>query len=300
VRISDQQITAAREYQVNAAYERLSAAQTVVSTDRRINAPADDPNGTAVALELQGRMAQTTQFSSTADATLSWLQSTDSALNGVNSVVSKARTLAVQGANDTLTASERQALAAQVGQLIQEGIQSANTDYAGQYVLAGYQTGTVPFVLNGSTGNVDYNGDGGNMIREVNQGVTMQINMPGANGKNGTGPVPTAFVALLKLQSDLQSGNVAGIGGADLAALDQASSGVLLAQATNGAAIGRVTVLQTTLQTQQTTYKAQYSGIVDADFAQATIDYNTQQATYEAALTVAGKSVEPSLLAFLK
>lgn len=294
MRISDQQAVAMREYQVNSSYERLAQAQTVVATDRNINAPSDDPYGTAVALRLQGSLNQNTMFTSTASDSLSWMQATTTALSGVTDALTQARTLAVQGANGTLTADQRQALAANIGQLVQQGIQSANTDNAGRYVLAGFQTGTVPFTLNAATGAVTYNGDGGAMIREISPGVTMQVNTPGSTA------VPAAFAAMIQLQNDLQNGNVAAIGGADLTALDQASDGLLVTQASVGAGTTRITALQTTLQMQQNTLKAQYSDIVDADIAQASIDYNAAQATYQAAITVAGKSVEPSLLSFLQ
>lgn len=295
MRISDQQIASMREYQVNAAYEQLAQAETVVSTDRNINAPSDDPYGTAVALRLQGSLDQNTVFTSAASDTLTWLQTTTSALQGVSTALTQARTLAVQGANDTLTSDQRQDLAAQVGQLVQQGLQSANMDYAGRYVLAGYQTGTVPFTLGSGAAAVTYNGDAGAMTREVSPGVTMQMNTPGS-----TAGVPAAFTAMLQLQSDLENGNVSNIGGADITAIDQANNGLLVSQATVGASATRVTALQNTLSTQQNSLKAQYSNIVDADIAQASITYSTDQATYQAAITVAGKAVEPSLLSFLQ
>ncbi len=294
MRISDRQIVATREYQINSAYENLARAENVVSTDRNVNSPADDPYGTSIALRLQASEDQNTQFSSTASDTLAWLQSTTSALEGVNSALTQARALAVQGGDGTLTTDEMQTLATQVGQLVQEGIQSANTDYAGRYVLSGFQTSTVPFSLNTSTNSVDYSGDNGAIVREVSPGVTMQINTPGSTA------VPAAFAAMIQLETDLQSGNTSSVTGADLTAIDSASSGILVAQASVGAATTRVTALQTTLSTQLSALKDQYSNIVDADLAQASITYTSDQATYQAALTVAGKSVEPSLLSFLQ
>ena len=294
MRISDQQIVAMREYQVNASYERLAQTQHVVSTDRKINAPSDDPYGTAVALRLQGSLDQNTAFSSAASDTLTWMQTTTTALSGVRDALTKARTIAVQGANGTLTPDELDGLAANIGQLVQQGIQSANADYAGRYVLGGFQTGKPPFSFDSSTGTATYNGDNGAMMREISPGVTMQVNTPGSTA------VPAALAAMIQLQKDLQSGNSTAIGGADLTAIDQANDGLLVTEAGVGAGTTRISSLQTTLQTQQTTLKAQYSNIVDADYAQASIDYNAAEATYQAAITVAGKSVEPSLLSFLK
>jgi flagellar hook-associated protein 3 FlgL len=307
MRIADSQVAALREYQINAAYEQLVQAQTVISTGRQINAPSDNPYGTSVALELQAEEAQNTGFSNTATDTLSWMQATDTALSGVGNVLTQARTLAVQASNGTLTSDNLQSIASQLSQLIQQAIQSANSTYGGRYVLGGYQDHTAPFALSADGSQVVYSGDTGAIDREISPGQTMQININGSGSaaSPGTlpttnGALPTAFAALLQLQSDLQSGNQTAIGTTDLTAIDQASDGILLAQGTNGASISRIQALQTTLSTTQTNLQAQYSTIVDADVAQASINYNSCQVTYQAALTIAGKSVEPSLLSFLQ
>src|SRR5579871_923503 len=207
MRISDQQIADLREYEINDAYARLAQAQTVISTGKQISAPGDDPIGTAAALRLQGQIAQNRAFSSTASDTLSWLQTTDSSLSGVNDALVQARSLAVQGANDTLTVQQRQDIAANVSQIMAQAVQAANADYGGRYVLGGYQTGKPPFVLNANNGNptVTYQGDGGTMQREVSPGQMMQINTPGSTA------LPAVFSALSQLQADLESGSSASV-----------------------------------------------------------------------------------------
>ena len=296
MRISDQQVAAQRIYQLNADYEQLVQAQTVVSTGKQVNAPADNPIGTAVALELQGNLAQNNGFTSTASDTLSWLQTTDTALSGVNDVLVKARTLAVQGANDTMNTSDRQALAAQVGQLLQQAVQSANADIDGRYVLSGFQTNKPPFTAstNGGITTVAYQGDSGVIQREISPGQMMQVNVTGNTA------LPAVFSALSQLQQDLQNGSTSALGGTDLTAIDQAHDGLLVAQSTVGAGVSRIQAVQNSLQTNQGTLQDQLSQIVDANFAQATITYNVEQATYQAALTTAAKVVQPSLLQFLQ
>lgn len=295
MRISDQQVINLTQYDMNADYERLAQAQTVLSTGRQINTPADNPIGTAVALKLQGSLAEYNQFATTANDAQSWLQATDTSLSGVGDALTQARTLAVQGANGTLTPSEQQALAASVGQLVQQAIQSANGQDAGRYVLSGNQTNTAPFVLTTSGGNpvVQYNGDSGVMQREVSPGQMMQINTTGSTA------LPAVFTALLQLQQDLQAGNTAAVGGADLQALDQAHDGLLLAQTTVGASLNRIQAVQQTVQTAQTNLTNQISSIVDADMAKAAVDFSTRQATYQASLSAAAKVVQQTLLDFL-
>jgi flagellar hook-associated protein 3 FlgL len=296
MRISNQQVTDMREYQVNNAYDLLTQAQTVLSTGRQINSPADNPAGTGTALSLQDQLAQNAAFLTTANDAESWMQTTSNALNGVNSALLSVRTLGVQGANDTLTQDERAALANQVGQLIQQGVQAANATYNGQYVLSGQKTLTIPFTAatagDGST-SVTYQGDGGAINRELNSGMVSQINVPGSNA------LPGVFSAMSQLQSDLLTGSAATISG-DLATIDRAQSGLLLAQTTGGAITNRITAVQGSLQTAVTTLTTQYSGIVNADFAKATVDFSARSTTYQAALTAAARVVQSSLMDFLK
>src|SRR5665213_3624975 len=244
MRISDQQVTDLRVYEVNNAYESLTQAQTVLSTGRQINAPSDNPTGTGTALSLQDQLSQNAAFLTTANDAESWMQTTSNALNGVNSSLLQVRTLAVQGANDTLTQDERTALAAQVGQLIQQGVEAANATYNGQYVLSGQKTLTIPFTAataaNGAV-TVTYQGDSGTINRELSAGVTSQINVAGSTA------LPAVFSAMSQLQSDLLSGNASTISG-DLSTIDHAQSGLLLAQTTAGATTNRITAAQGSLQ----------------------------------------------------
>lgn len=295
MRISDQQIADLREYQINYAYQQLAQAQTVISTGKQISSPADDPIGTESAVRLQGQIAQNQAFTTTASDTLSWLQTTENGLSGVNDALIQARSLAVQGANDTLTLDQRQAIAGNVSHLLAQAVAAGNADYGGRYVLGGYQTEQPPFVLNTNGGNpsVTYQGDGGTMQREISPGQTMQFNMP------GNVALPTVFSALSQLQVDLQSGSTAAISN-DIQTIDQAHDGLLMAQATVGSNINRIQATDTTTQAIGTTLGNDLSQITDANMAQAAVEFNSRQATYQAALTAAAKVVEPSLLEFLK
>lgn len=296
MRVSDQQVYAQAQYSINADYERMAQAQTVLSTGKQINTPADNPIGTGVALELQANLAQSNQFSTTATETLTWLQTTDKALGNVGDVLIKVRSLAVQGANGTLTKGEQQSIAANIDQLLQQAVQEANAQDAGRYVLSGYQTATPPFAISGGAGSrvVAYQGDAGAIQREISPGQTMQVNVTGNTA------LPAVFSAIIQVENDLQNGNGAAAGGADLQALDQAHDGLLVAQATVGAGVTRIQAVQSTLQATQNSLTGQISQLVDANMAQAAINFSTAQATYQAALSAASKAFQPSLLEFLK
>jgi flagellar hook-associated protein 3 FlgL len=183
-----------------------------------------------------------------------------------------------------------------VAQLLQTAVQAANATYDGRYVLSGYKTSTVPFAITttGGVASVSYQGDGNAIQREVSPGQMMQINTPGSTA------LPQVFAAIAQLQNDLQSGNTAAIGGADLQALDDAHDGLLVAQAGVGANINHIQSVQNTIQTTQLNLSNQYSQLVDANMATAATNFSERQATYQAALNAAAKVIQPTLLDFLK
>lgn len=292
MRVSDQQLVALTEYGMNAAYHNMAQAQTVLATGHQINTPADNPIGTATALSLQANLAQTAGYSGAIDNATGWLQTTEGALSSVNDALTQVRTLAVQGSNDTLSASERQSLAAQVGQIVAGAVNAANATFGGRYVLSGFQTSTAPFSLTPGT-SVTYHGDAGVISPELAAGQSVQTNLPGSTA------LPAVFSAMLAVQNDLQANNGTAVG-ADLGTVDSAQNGLLMAQATVGATTSRVQQLGASADSLQTDLKTRISGLVDADLAQASVEFSTRQAAYQAALAAAAKVVMPSLLDYLK
>lgn len=293
MRISDQQMVQQMKDQIDSAYAAMAQTQTELATGKQINAPSDNPVGTAVALDLQGRLAQNTQFSTTATDTQQWLQTTDTALSGVNDALIKARTLGVQAANATMTADEQQAIAANIGQVIQQAVDSANSNYAGRYVLSGSQTSTVPFTYDATNATATYQGDNASIQREISPGVLMTVNTPGGAALN------PAFAAMTQLYQDVKAGNVSQIS-ADLAPIDSAQSQIMVSQANVGASLNRTQAVQTSLQSINLNLTSQSSAVTDVDFASATLDFSEQQTAYQAILQASAKAVQPSLLQFLQ
>ena len=75
--------------------------------------------------------------------------------------MARAKELAIQAANDTFGAQDREALALELIEMKEEMLSTANsTDSSGAYIFGGYHTGTQPFEKN-SKGFIEYKGDRG-------------------------------------------------------------------------------------------------------------------------------------------
>ncbi|WP_427366174.1 flagellar hook-associated protein FlgL [Candidatus Caldatribacterium saccharofermentans] len=157
--------------------ERLLRVQDMLSSGKTLRRPSDDPVKLNHVLLLRTSIRKLEQYTANVEDGLSWLNLTDTSLNQATSVLQKVRTLAVQGANGTLTPEDRAMIATEVEKYLEELVGIGNTAYAGRYVFSGTETLTTPFVLAG--GRLTYQGNGASIQREISEGVVVAIGVPG-------------------------------------------------------------------------------------------------------------------------
>ncbi|WP_438316358.1 flagellar hook-associated protein FlgL [Candidatus Caldatribacterium sp. SIUC1] len=157
--------------------ERLLRVQDMLSSGKTLRRPSDDPVKLNHVLLLRTSIRKLEQYTANVEDGLSWLNLTDTSLDQATSVLQKVRTLAVQGANGTLTPEDRAMIATEVEKYLEELAGIGNTAYAGRYIFSGTETLTTPFVLAG--GRLTYQGNGASIQREISEGVVVTIGVPG-------------------------------------------------------------------------------------------------------------------------
>jgi len=116
---------------LNQSMERLSSGL-------RINSAKDDAAGLAISDRMTSQIQGLNQASRNANDGISLAQTAEGALQESTNILQRMRELAVQSANDTNSASDRQSLQAEVNQLKQELDRIAeNTSFNGQTLLDG-------------------------------------------------------------------------------------------------------------------------------------------------------------------
>src|SRR5579871_2391343 len=85
-----------------------------LATGRRINSLSDDPASAAALVTNNAQSSQVDQFLSNASDAQGKLQTADSALSNAVEILTTAITVGTEGANGTVSAADRQALAQQV------------------------------------------------------------------------------------------------------------------------------------------------------------------------------------------
>ncbi|MBK5942830.1 flagellin [Halorhodospira halophila] len=113
------------------ALERLSSG-------KRINSAADDAAGLAISERFTSQIGGMNQAERNANDGISYAQTAEGAMEEMGNLLQRVRELAVQSANDTNTAEDRQALEAEVQQAVQEIDRiAANTQFNNQNILDG-------------------------------------------------------------------------------------------------------------------------------------------------------------------
>lgn len=200
-------------------------------------------------------------------------QSIDSTLNSAVQAVTQAISLGVEGANGTLSDSDRQAVAQELTGIRDQVLALANQTYQGNFVFSGTATSTQPFALdNTQPGGVKYNGNTDSNAIEISPGRTVSINLPGS--QIFTNPSGNVLGALNGLITALQTSS--GITAAN-SNLSQAFSVLTTQRVFYGNTLNEFQSAQTFLNSDQTQLAQQENSLVGADLA-ATIT-NFEQAS---------------------
>lgn len=116
---------------------------TQMSTQKKIDKPSDDPVVAIRALRLRSNVTEATQYySKNIPDAKSWLDVTEGALKNTSEIITNMISQCTKGSNGDLTSDDRKIILEQLQALRDEVYSTADVDYAGRYVFAGYRTDT--------------------------------------------------------------------------------------------------------------------------------------------------------------
>jgi len=180
MRVSSSQIYNIANIGMRDAQVAVNKTNQQISSGKRVLSPADDPVAATAILMLNQELARTGQFSKNIDTADNNLTLEDTTLQSVMALVQRLKELAVSAGNTAvLTSSDYKSIAAEVDSRLGELMNLQNTRNAsGQYIFAGFQSQTQPFVNNGG-GNYSYRGDEGQLHIQASTTVTVAVSDSG-------------------------------------------------------------------------------------------------------------------------
>lgn len=252
-----------------------------LASGSRVNALSDDPVAAGENVMLSAQISSDDTFSQTASSTQSMLQVTDSALSTVVNQLTSAVSLATEGNNGTMNASNRQSISNQLVGIRDEVLGLANTTYMGQYVFSGSQGTIAPYTLDTSTSPsvATYQGDTDVSYLETPNGQKIQLNLPGNQIFSASGS--DVLGTLNALIADFSSGTAST---ADATSLSSALSTVSQQRVLIDNSLSRLTAAESYAQSEGTQLISAQTNMLQADVGQVATQLSTAE-TQQAALS---------------
>lgn len=293
MRVTDRLIFDSAILSTGRAREASELAMRQAASGSRVDHPSDDPAAAGLMQALGFSATRLEAVSRNAGMAETELLSADSALDQVGNAISRARQLAVQMANDTMSARDRSFAASEIGQLVSTVIAAGNTRFGNRWIFGGNRDGAAPFDAAGN-----YLGDTAVRRVEIAPGVLQDASVRADVALKGVGGGVDVTTTLQNLQAALTANDTAAIRAA-LDPLETAITQVAGARSQVGSSMDAFATAgaATKLAAGETQTRADKLG--EVDIAQSSIELAAAQRALQASLAVAGQSFQLTLIDYL-
>lgn len=294
-------------FNTNRSLERIQDNQRQLTTGKKLFRPSDDPVAVTKSLMLRKNVADIEKYGSNTEESLGWLRVTESALMKIVEDLNFAKDMTVRAANDTFNGTDRAIFAQEVGLLIDDLIQAANSSYTGRYIFSGASTNSIPF-----DGSYSYLGTETAMVREVNKGINVTVNLTASDvfRLDRGGVYDEVNNSIITMLSDLQqilNQESQGFGrppAGDIAAfidqIDKALNNVVSLTAETGTKVKSLEELSYRHKDMALSATSLLSKIEDADVTKVITNLYAAESVYTAGMAAGARIMQTSLLNFLR
>lgn len=173
-RVTESSSFHAIKHSVAKTKEKLEDLQIKGSNLKRVQKPSDDPMGNIEILSIRSKKIDGDQYQRNASVAKAQLTFTESAIEELTEIVSKAKELAIGQASNLFDSNVRHGVAKEIEQLRNQAISIGNRRIGNKYIFAGFKSLSQPF---DSEGN--YLGDKKQTKIEVGKDFYVPVNFSG-------------------------------------------------------------------------------------------------------------------------
>ena len=287
MRISDKQIFGRQTRLINRNRAEHARLQDQAASGRRINRPSDDPASFGRVADINHKLASLEGFKNNASMARTRLQSAEGALYDATEVISRAMELTVGSLNGGRNADNRRATALEVRALGEQLQSLANTRVNGQFIFSGTRTDTPTLAQDGT-----YQGGGAGSLVKIGEGAPIDIAIDGSEIFAGEANLGL----LLSEIADAMEANDLDALGSHLGNLQVAEDQVIDARTDMGARLSRLDLSEALSEEIDFQLQRERGHVRDADMASVISQLISREQSLQAAVQVAGRSLQPSLL----
>ena len=293
--------------QMTSAQTNLAKSQAQLAQGKQIINPSDAPDQASTVQRLKSILSRQDSYQTALNTVQNRLQGEDSTLSSVSDLLIRAKEIAVQANNDTLSPDNRKALGVELQGLRDQMLSLANTrDSSGNFLFAGSKVTQAPFI-SVAGGSPQYAGDQTRMSVMVGENRSMPINRTGTDAfvpVNRTMPDGTTQgVGFFNVMDDL----IKGVNTSDrpkmqggLGELDTLLGGLSMARANIGSGLKGIDQQTGVIEDTVLNLKTTLSSVEDLDYASAITKMNQQMLSLEAAQSSFAKISQLNLFNYIK
>ena len=137
MRVTQSMLSANSLSNISNSYLKMGQYQDQLSTGKKITKPSDDPVTAMKGMYYRSDLTSVQQYKRNLSELQTWMDNSESGMQQADSALQRIRELVVQSQNSSLTDVDRKAISAEIGQMQQDLVKTANTQVAGRYIFHG-------------------------------------------------------------------------------------------------------------------------------------------------------------------
>ena len=276
--------------------------QQQISSGKQLTKPSDDPIVFSQASRLQLQLDNLDNYSRNITLASNKLNMQSTMITQAANIATRLQELTLQGANDTMSATDRKAIAIEMTQLKGQLVDLGNTtDQNGEAIFGGFRA-KAPVFTSDVNGKVSYSGDNGMRMVEIGDGVTAPTGTDGLSSfmsvrvAGETNPRSAFTIVDDAIDALNQGKSTAGTVSQMKGMVDHFSN----VQTTVGSQLGRLDAQKTVNDNSGLTLKTALSSLLDTNMEAAATQFSQKTLSLNASQTSFSRIAQLSLFNYLK
>ena len=286
---------------LNQISQSLQQSQLQISSGLKVSQVSDAPDSVSALLEARANLSAVQQNQSNLGRFQAEADGGEQALQTAVQLFDQVQTLGAEGDTDTATASTRADLAQQLGAVLQQMGNLANTSVEGRYIFSGDSDQQAAYAINlsAATPVSAYMGSASTRVAQYPDGNTFPVALTAQTIFDSSNPATNVFSAITGLMTALNSNNDTAIQTA-VSGLDQTGAYLNTQLAFYGNAQDNIAQATNDSQSLQTQLQTQISNLQDADVTSSITELTQEQTQEQAALESESLVPRTTLFDFLR
>lgn len=165
---------------IQIAQNDVSKSREQIASGKSLVRPSDDTSKLRSIEILKSQQLKVESYKNSMSDLTDRFRLEEGVIQSASDILIRLKDLAIQAANDSMSASDRDIVAKEVDGLRDELLSIANTrDVEGNFIFAGSKTDSQPFRIDGESGEVRYDGDNRRLFSPVSDSRSLQVNVDG-------------------------------------------------------------------------------------------------------------------------